>query len=144
MLGLVSRVDGGNQCILLCQESVVKTIWHWQTTASFPRLRSGLDFHQGLFVFCVIYGYCVTFGETASHFSEYPIYSRMLVIKLFRLLVDTKTWSKSRSGQKSNSRANTPFTLQVVHPVVVDLGQNSPVVQLPPDTHMRTCDTVVK
>ena len=38
----------------------------------------------------------------------------------------------------------TQFTLHVVHPLVVGIGRNAPVHQLPSDAHMRTCDTVAK
>ena len=37
---------------------------------------------------------------------------------------------------------DTPFTLQAIHPAVIGIGQNAPALQLPSDTHMRTCHTV--
>ena len=36
----------------------------------------------------------------------------------------------------------TTFTLQVVYPMVLGVGQNAPVLQLSHDVHMQTCETV--
>ena len=40
--------------------------------------------------------------------------------------------------------SNTAFTLQTEHPTEAGIGQNVPVLQLPSDTIMCTCDTVAK
>ena len=42
------------------------------------------------------------------------------------------------------SNTVAPITLHMVHPAVVGIGQNAPVLQLPSDALMQTCDTVVK
>ena len=43
-----------------------------------------------------------------------------------------------------NTEKFIPFTLKAIRPVVIGVGQNVPVLQLPSEVHMRLCDTVMK
>ena len=42
----------------------------------------------------------------------------------------------------STASCYTPFTLQAIYPAVSGIGQNAPVLQLLPEVHMQTCETV--